>query len=120
MGFYGFLSVVLAGTLYALWDGAAFIVPDVTTTLTLIGAIIAGVVAYTCLMTAMRTGDVAAVTPFRYTRLLFGIALGVIMFGEAITPAMLAGSALIVLSGLFILWQAKRTTRLARQSIPTP
>ena len=61
-------------------------------------------------MKAMRTGEVSAVTPFRYSRLLFGIALGVVIFGEMLTPAMLAGSALIVCSGLFILWRGKRAS----------
>jgi len=111
LGFYGFLAVVVAGVAFALWDQAPFVRPDSQTAATLLGAILAGVAAYTCLMTAMRTGDVSAVTPFRYTRLIFGIALGVILFGERISTAMVIGSALIVTSGLFILWQSKRARR---------
>ncbi len=120
LGLYGFLAVVVAGCAYALWDGSAFAIPTTQTSLSLAGAIIAGVTAYTCLMIAMRTGEVATVTPFRYTRLIFGIALGVLIFKEEISAAMVAGSALIVISGLFILWQSKRVKRLARQNIPTP
>ena len=30
----------------------------------------------------IRMGEVAVVTPFRYTRLLFGIALGIAVFGD--------------------------------------
>jgi len=71
------------------------------------GAILAGAAAYGCLMKAMRTGDVSAVTPFRYTRLIFGITLGVVFFGETLSVAMLIGSGLIVLSGLFILARGK-------------
>ena len=111
LGFYGFLAVVVVGAAFALWDQAPFVRPDSQTAATLLGAILAGVAAYTCLMTAMRTGDVSAVTPFRYTRLIFGIALGVILFGERISTAMVIGSALIVTSGLFILWQSKRARR---------
>ena len=59
-------------------------------------------------MKAMRTGEVSFVTPFRYARLLFGIAFGMALFGETLTPAMLAGSALIVTSGLFIMWRGRR------------
>lgn len=70
-----------------------------------------GVCAYSCLMKAMRSGEVSAVTPFRYTRLLFGIALGLLAFGEAMTLSMLAGSGLIVLSGLFILWRGQQPRR---------
>lgn len=105
LGLYGFLSVVLAGGLFALWEGRPFVMPDGFTSLVMLGAIAFGVIGYSSLMKAMRTGDVSAVTPFRYTRLLFGIALGVLAFGETLTPPMLTGSALIVLSGLFILWR---------------
>lgn len=108
LGLYGFLSVMVAGVLYSVWQGAAFILPDTRSEILLIGALVAGVLAYVCLMKAMRTGDVSAVTPFRYTRLLFGIAMGVLFFGEALSPSMLVGSGLIVISGLFILWRQKR------------
>lgn len=105
LGLYGFLSIVVAGGLYAAWQGVPFVMPDGETSLLLLGAILAGVAAYSCLMKAMRTGEVSAVTPFRYTRLLFGIALGIVLFGERLSFAMMVGSALIVVSGLFILWR---------------
>jgi len=46
------------------------------------------------------------VTPFRYVRLIFGVALGVLLFGERLTTPMLLGSAMIVLSGLCIMWRS--------------
>ena len=107
LGLYGFLSVVIAGTLYSVWQGAAFVIPDPGSATLLLGAVMAGVLAYICLMKAMRTGDVSAVTPFRYTRLLFGVAMGVLFFGEQLSSSILIGSGLIVLSGLFILWRQK-------------
>lgn len=112
LGFYGFLSVIVAGGLYSFWEQAPFVRPDGTTVLCLLGAIGAGVTAYTSLMKAMRTGEVSSVTPFRYTRLLFGIGFGVVLFGEQVDLAVLLGCGLIVLSGLFILWRSK-TARVA-------
>ena len=109
LGFYGFLTIILAGGLFALWDGAAFVLPDGRILACVAGAVLAGVAAYSSLMAAMRTGDISAVTPFRYTRLLFGIGLGVVFFGESLTPAMLLGSGLIVFSGLFIMWRGRQT-----------
>lgn len=109
LGTYGFLAVIVAGAIVALWEGAAFRYPDARVTLCLTGAILAGVVAYASLMKAMRSGEVSAVTPFRYTRLLFGIALGVLVFGEQLSLSMAVGSGLIVLSGLFILWRGRQT-----------
>lgn len=108
LGFYGFLAVLAAGVLVSVWQAVPFVVPSIAVCLVVLGAVGCGVFAYSCLMKAMRTGEVSAVTPFRYTRLLFGIALGVVLFGERLSPAMLVGSGLIVLSGLFILWRGQR------------
>ena len=107
LGVYGFIGIVLAGGLVALWEGAAFVLPDALTALALIAAVLTGVAAYTSLMNAMRIGEVSAVTPFRYTRLLFGIGMGVVIFGESVTLPMGLGCGLIVISGLFILWRGK-------------
>src|SRR5690606_24246597 len=102
LGLYGFLAVVVAGIIFSVWQSAPFGQLDIEVWFYLLGAVLAGVTAYSFLMKAMRTGEISAVTPFRYTRLLFGISLGVILFGEQLSFAMLAGSSLIVLSGLFI------------------
>ncbi|MBK0326491.1 DMT family transporter [Rhodobacteraceae bacterium F11138] len=111
LGLYGFLSMAFAGALLSFWDRAPFAVPDATAILFLIGAILTGVAAYACLMKAMRTGEVSAVTPFRYSRLLFGISLGVLLFNEQLNLPMVLGSGLIVLSGLFILWRGKQVAK---------
>ena len=67
-------------------------------------ALIFGVFAYTALMTAMRTGSIGAVTPYRYTRLLFGISVGVLVFGEQLDSQMLMGCAVVIGAGLFVGW----------------
>lgn len=108
LGFYGFLCVIVSGTLFSIWDAKSFIMPDQSASLYLAGAISFGIIAYTSLMKAMRTGDVSAVTPFRYSRLLFGVALGIFLFDEKLTATMVLGCALIVLSGLFIMWRGKK------------
>ncbi|UOA27338.1 DMT family transporter [Pseudosulfitobacter sp. DSM 107133] len=110
LGFYGFLAVIVAGVAFSLWEAKPFYWPAPATSLWLAGAILAGVTAYAMLMRAMRVGDVSAVTPFRYTRLLFGIGLGVLVFGEDLTTATFVGAGLIVLSGAFIMWRGKTVT----------
>jgi drug/metabolite transporter (DMT)-like permease len=111
LGFYGFLSIIVAGALFSLWESAAFVALDLQVSSYMLGAVLAGVAAYSCLMKAMRTGEVSAVTPFRYTRLLFGIGFGIAFFGEKLSYSMMFGSGLIVLSGLFILWRGRNTKR---------
>ena len=51
----------------------------------------------------MKTGEVSAVTPFRYTRILFGVGLGVLVFSETLDTATLIGAGIVVTSGLYIL-----------------
>lgn len=118
LGLYGFLAVFVAGGLLSIWAAVPFVVPDMETSLYLLGAILSGTIAYSGLMKAMRTGDVSAVTPFRYTRMLFGVALGMLLFDEQFGLPMVIGCGLIVVSGLFILWGnksgvAKRTSHNA-------
>jgi len=104
LGFYGFIAIIVAGVLYALlWEHRAFVFPDGVAAMFLAAAVTVGIFAYSALMKAMRTGAVSAVTPFRYTRLLFGVTLGVVGFGEQLDPPMIAGSLIIVLAGTIIL-----------------
>ena len=107
LGLYGFLAVLVAGVLFSFWQRAPFVVPDRDAALYLTVAVPVGVGAYALLMRAMRTGDVSAVTPLRYTRLLFGIALGIVLFGERLNTSIIVGSAFILLSGLFVIWRGK-------------
>lgn len=109
LGLYGFLSVIFAGALFSVWEASPFIYPDRETLLYLLAAVLSGVVAYSSLMKAMRIGEVSAVTPFRYTRLLFGIGFGVLLFDEQLGTSTLIGCGLIVVSGLFIVWRGNQS-----------
>lgn len=104
LGVYGFVAIIVAGILYALlWEHRAFSIPDLSAAAFLSAAVVFGILAYSALMKAMRTGAVSAVTPFRYTRLLFGVTLGVVAFGEQLDAPMIVGSLIIVAAGIAIL-----------------
>lgn len=107
LGVYGFLMIVIAGVIYAIYSSEPPVWPQPHTALSLFAAILFGVGGYSSLTRAMRTGDVSAVTPFRYTRLLFGVAFGVTVFGETLDAATYVGSAIIVASGLFIILRGR-------------
>jgi drug/metabolite transporter (DMT)-like permease len=108
LGFYGFTTMVIAGACFALWEGKEFVILQAIQILMIGAALVAGVFAYTALMAAMRTGSIAAVTPYRYTRLLFGISIGVLAFDEQLDAPMLLGCAVVIGAGLFIGWQNQR------------
>ena len=108
LGLHGFIALAFSGLIYTIWDDANFVMIDIDTIGFMVGAVVFGVAAYSCLMKAMRTGEVSAVTPFRYTRLIFGVSLGVFFFNESFNYSTVLGTILIVISGLFILSRNKR------------
>jgi len=108
LGICGFTMLSLVGAVLCLWSGG-IIWPDVPTTALLAGATLSGVAAYYALTVAMRTGDVGAVTPWRYTRLIFALVLGMIVFGERPDAMMLIGSFVVVASGVFTMLAGRRT-----------
>ena len=102
LGVAGFLVLTLSGLILLAVSGGARL-PDTATLAQLSGGAIFGILAYAALTQAMRLGQVAVVTPFRYTRLLFALGIGVAVFGERPDTATLAGSALIVACGVVLL-----------------
>ena len=107
LGMIGMAMLAVSGAMILNVTGGAR-VPDATA-LTLTAAMTAcGIFAYNALTIAMRTGEVSVVTPFRYTRLVFAMILGVAVFHERPDALTLAGSALIVASGLYTLTRSRR------------
>ncbi len=108
LGVWGFTAIVIAGAGFWAYEGAAYVAPSGSAARDLALAVLVGIAAYAALTIAMRTGEVATVTPFRYTRLIFGMALGVWVFGENVDVATITGSLIVVLSGLYILARGQR------------
>lgn len=100
LGTLGFAMMALAGGIILTLSGG-IVLPDATGTWLLCGATGFGILGYNALTAAMRTGDVGAVTPMRYSRLVFAMILAMAFLGEMPDAAVLLGAALIVLSGLY-------------------
>ena len=107
LGVAGFAMLTLSGLIIVVVTGdpvlPGLVLPDPTGLALLAGASAFGIAAYAALTQAMRSGQGAVVTPFRYTRLLFALAIGITVFGERPDAATLAGSALIVACGVVLL-----------------
>ena len=78
--------------------------------------LVVGCAGYYAIVAATRTGEVSAVVPFRYTRLIFALILGFFVFGERPDALMITGAVLIVGSGLYTVWR----TALRRRLEPGP
>lgn len=106
LGTLGFAVLFVAGLVLTPFYGLPNVWPDWKGFAAVGVSGLTGVVAYNALTMAMRTGDLSVVTPFRYFRLLFALTLAVLWFGERPDLVTLAGSALIVASGLYTLIRA--------------
>ncbi len=68
-------------------------------------------VGYQSIITAMRTGEISFIAPFRYTSLLSSIVLGLVIFGDIPDIAMIVGALVIVASGLYTLYRERLVGR---------
>lgn len=107
LGIYGFAALIPSGAIILAVTGSVR-APEAATFAQIGGAVVFGVTAYWALTAAMRIGEVSVVTPFRYTRLIFALILGVLAFGEHPDSFTLAGAALIVASGVYTLLRGAR------------
>src|SRR5690606_24119991 len=62
-------------------------------------------VGYHFIIMAMREGEVSFVSPFRYSSLLWAIGLSTFIFGEAPDMYTIAGSVLVVGSGVYMVYR---------------
>jgi len=102
LGALGFAMLATAGVILLVVQGGAR-VPDLHGILLLVAGTVFGTTGYHALTYAMRTGEVGAVTPFRYTRLIFAMILAMLLFRERPDLATWIGAGLVVGSGIFAL-----------------
>ncbi|TMV94833.1 DMT family transporter [Thioclava sp. BHET1] len=111
LSLYGFAMLIPTGALIMVITGGTSGALDVVALRDVAGAVCFGSFAYWALTKAMRMGEVSVITPFRYTRLIFALILGAMVFGERPDGAMILGSVLIVASGLYTLLEQRRARR---------
>ncbi|WP_299203216.1 DMT family transporter [uncultured Amphritea sp.] len=106
LGFYGFLVLIASGGCLSLFEDNAFAINSASA-LKIAGAILFGVIAYNALTVAMRSGSVSVVAPFRYSRVIFALILGMVIFDEQPDLMTLSGTLVIVISGIYILYSRR-------------
>mmetsp|Transcript_555 Transcript_555/g.1591 ORF Transcript_555/g.1591 Transcript_555/m.1591 type:complete len:283 (-) Transcript_555:97-945(-) len=100
-----FFSLVPAAILLMLVSGSAMVNPAPQEWGLLAVCVLIGAVAYFAITVAMRIGEISFVTPFRYSRMIFALIIGVVFFAETPDALTLIGAAIIILSGLYTLWR---------------
>ncbi len=109
LGTFGIFALVPTGLLlFTVTPGPIWL--DVREWVILIFAILVTVGGYYTITAAMRVGEIGAVTPFRYSRLIFGLILGISLFGERPEIWTYVGAILIVGTGLYTIWRERRAS----------
>ena len=79
------------------------------------GAGVAIIGGYLFSVMAVRIGDLGFVSPFRYTSMIWAIALGYLLFSELPDVPTLTGTAIIIATGLYSLHRERRRAAAERR-----
>jgi len=75
-----------------------------------------GTITQACYIKGMQQGDAAAMAPIDYTRLVFTVAAGFLIFHELPSAWTMAGAGVVVASTLFITFREQQLARSAKLS----
>lgn len=96
-------SIISLGTLPFGWEAIS-----AHQAMLLIASGICGGVAQIFMTAAYRHAEISVVAPFEYTSIILAIIIGYALFGDLPGISMLAGGAIVVGAGLFIIFRERR------------
>jgi S-adenosylmethionine uptake transporter len=67
-----------------------------------------GFVAAVLVISAYRRAEAAVIAPMQYSQMIWAVIFGYVFFGEIVDRWTLAGSGLIIASGVYIVWREAR------------
>ena len=97
---FGIGSVLMSPMLPLVW-----IAPTPAECLLFAATGVLGFAAHFSIVRSLELADASTVAPLNYVRLVWAIGIGFALFGDLPGAATLAGGALIVASGLHVLWR---------------
>jgi drug/metabolite transporter (DMT)-like permease len=114
----GFGGTIFMGTALFIGDsaGIADFAPSLPTSVfTLVLLVILGALsgyAHMLVVRAFRMAPLSLLAPFQYFEIISATVLGYAIFGDFPTPSKWLGIAIIVASGLFIIWREHKSRRV--------
>ncbi len=100
------VTVMTAASGFALVE--TWVVPTPRALLLILGSAAFLIGGYYMMVDAMRYGEVAIVSPFRYCAILWAILAGLIMWGERPDAMALLGTGLVVAAGLYTFMRERK------------
>lgn len=86
----------------------------------LVGIGLSGAIGQVTITDAFRRASPAVVGPFEYTALLWGFAIDWIFWSATPSNSLLLGAAIIIVSGVYIVWDERRLAELAYSPATPP
>ena len=118
VAFWSALGVTIMGAAGSLAE--TWVMPTPAQIGALVLAATAILAGYLLVILAVRRGDLAVVTPYRYTGLVWALLLGWLVFGEWPDRITLAGAGVIVAAGLYTFYRERQLGRAARPAPDQP
>ncbi|MBU3030678.1 DMT family transporter [Paracoccus sp. XHP0099] len=112
-----FGAIGIAGLVLLILDAQRLVAPRPVEGVMMAASLCFGLAGYITMVIATRIGEIGAIAPFRYSRLVFAIILGVVIFAERPDLWTLAGAGLIASAGGYAMWREARLRR-RRKSDP--
>ncbi len=107
---YAFAVLIPVGSVQLAVAGSNGL-PDLIGSALLLAIALATALAYFCLTSAMRLGEVAVVAPFRYSRLPIALAVAYAVLGERPDALTLIGAGIVIGTGLYVLLREGQLSR---------
>ena len=110
MAVYTMIATIPFAVIWVLMEGNPLIPAQLDWPIVL-PMVTLGSIGYIFLIASMRMSDVSVVTPFRYSRIIFLLILGIVVFDERPGWTVLIGAALVICSGLYMMWRERQLNR---------
>jgi len=107
-------QLVVASAGLACLAFEAWKVPSVAELLALLFASVFSLVGHLCVIYSVRSGELAAVAPFRYAGIVWAILLGFLIWKQLPDRMSLAGIAILVSAGLYTFYREQQLRRRRR------
>ncbi|HYL70340.1 MAG TPA: DMT family transporter [Candidatus Dormibacteraeota bacterium] len=69
-----------------------------------------------CLNMSLKRAAASVVVPYQYTMIVWGVVLGLLIFGDEPRAHVIAGAAVIIAAGLFIFFREQSVSRMQRST----
>ncbi|MDC1211708.1 DMT family transporter [Amylibacter sp.] len=114
VSFQAFASLIIAGGILIFLSDQKIVSLDEKQIYFVLGGIIFGVIGYYCIVASTRIGEAGVVTPFRYSRLLFAIIIGFLVFNERPDFYTLLGASIVIMTGIYTVLRERYLARRSR------